>query len=150
MMTLFNCIDDYINVTIKAIVTKGFLLKENEFPAIIPLNIKKYQDEIDRIFNRIIEYLNPPTEKSKSVPDLAQTDEIIFVINEQIPMILKWMSRVFEKRSEKDNSLIFDDDDRKNMHTACSVLKNSIVRLRTIISGIGGNYDLPIEFELPY
>jgi len=147
MMTLFDCIDDFIDNTIKNIVTKGFLLNENEFEEIIPSKINKYQEEVDSILNKIDEYFNPPSGQPGILPDLSQTDEIIFFINEQIPMVLRWMSRVVESRSEREYSLIHDDHDKENMHNACVAFKNSVDRLRTIISGIGGNYDIPIEFE---
>jgi len=154
MMTLSNYIDDFIDETIKNIVTKGGLLNESNLGNIIPSKVEKYIEESDIFFNRIDGFINPPLNQQgqpvrpRRVPNIEQTNELIYFINDQIPIILRWMTKVFTEK--RNDILIYNNDDRINMYNSCLAYKRSIDNLREIISSIGGNYDLPIEFELPY
>jgi len=154
MITLFDYIDDFINDAIKNIVTKGGLLDESNHGDIIPSKIEKYIEECDKIFNKIDGFINPPLDQQgqpvrpRKVPNIEQTNEYVILVNDQIPIVLKWMTRVFTKKN--NNVFIYDNDDRINMYNACLAYKKSINNLRKIISCIGGSYYLPMDFELPY
>jgi len=154
MLTLSNNIDNFIDETMKIIVTKGGLLNESNIGNILPSKVEKYREESERIFNRIDSFINPSLDQQgqpvrpRSVPNMEQTNELIYFINDQIPTVLKWMTKVFAEK--RNNVLFYDNDDRINMYNACLAYKNSIDNLREIIKVIGGDYDLPIDFELPY
>jgi len=147
MLALFDQIEEYINV-IKDIVSKGGILNESGAGNITSTKVNKITEEVERIFTRINSYLNPSKGQKQSVPNVAETNELVSILNDQIPLVLSWMKKVF-RNNPKNGVRIYDENDKINMNNSCIAFKTAVDRLRTLIAGISGNYDLPNVFELP-
>jgi hypothetical protein len=146
---LFDYIDEFIDI-IKNIVTKGGLFNESRSGNIEVTKVKKIVEEVTRIFHKIYDMINPPPGQQRSIPNEEDINEFIYILNEdQIPLVLKWMNRVF-RGNPRNGRRIYDENDKRKMYDACFAFKEYVDSLRILISRIEGNYDLPIEFELSY
>jgi hypothetical protein len=138
MKKVFDNLDTLLLI-IKRITHKD-LLNESKEGTLNSVKIQKCIESNQQLFNKITHYIN-----NGKNPHISQTNEFIYFINEDIPIILKVITKVFRNYHK-----LYDDQDKKDLYNACVTYKQTTDNLREILGSISNEYDLPRKFNLPY
>jgi hypothetical protein len=124
---------------VDSLVAQGELYESLDGKVLVA-RVNNYTKEIHRIIKRINTILT-----EKQIPDVGQTNQLVWLNNEEDSLVKSCMIRVF-RNYKKD----FDEIDRENMHIACTAYKESKDKLRVLIESLGEDYEKPTEITLPY